>query len=79
MIMILSKLMFEDIIAKYALYHNNCIIAAKSNRIDNTSDSSNNAFSKLVDEIERYVILQGKAYIISKLLDMLKHLIALIS
>ena len=58
---LLSKLMFKDILAKDALYHNNCISAyiAKSNRIDNTSDISINAFSKLVDEIERYVILQG--------------------
>ena len=32
-----------------------------SNRIENASDISINSFSKLVDEIERYVIPQGKA------------------
>ena len=47
-------------------------MADKSNRIDNASDNSINAFSQLVDEIERYVILQGNAYTITKLLDMIK-------
>ena len=38
-------------------------MADKSNRIENASHISINAFSKLVDAIELYVILLGEAYI----------------
>ena len=36
---------------------------SKSNRVKHASDISIHAFSKLVNETERYVVLQGEANI----------------
>ena len=51
-----------------------CNISPKHNPHNNIKKIYNkiNAFSKLVDEIERYIILQEKTYTITELLDMLK-------